>query len=731
MKKGDAGGGAGPVLDLRVRWRIGWIAAGWAALAALVAVARPLEQTSSPRLRLAAALLLSLGVTCAALMASLKGRGRGERLAFYVFLALSLDGIGQLVAPWGFPVWPLMMLLVGTLAVAERLGVALLIAGLASILAAAEAMVGKSRFNGDWSVAAATAIAGFLLAIAVNRALLAEKRRLSATLAELTRLRSGIDQIEELDGGSSWPPYNTASLTLRQVSEEQRRARQVERAAELYDALAKLMSVARRAVGAHAALYFELDRERERAYLRAADGPENLIADCSMSLRDDPVAFVINREQAFYATDFKRLLWSLPYYRTETKIGTLLAQPVRVGGVLAAVVIVDHIEIQAFSSSEPDLVSSCAEIAADTVAGVKAALSREELGAEFKAAYGVSRQLAALTEPAPVSRLLLRSARDLVPIEAGAVVMLDEKQTRYVVEEAFGWAREYVSREVGISEKTWAAWVLRSADDPYLLDEVAGHKDRMPVLVLDEGMSRAESLLALPLKTRNRALGALMLTGRRGTFDAATNRVLGILSNQAAAALSTLQLLERIKSQAVRDGLTGLYNRRAFDDLLMRSMAREERQEGRLALLLLDLDRFKKLNDTYGHPAGDAALRITAQILERLLRKADQAARFGGEEFVAILPGTDEAGARRLAERMREAIEKHTFIFEGARISLSASFGVAVAPADGGEPEALLAAADRALYAAKQAGRNRVMTASSLNDSKTTDSRNETVPGES
>jgi diguanylate cyclase (GGDEF)-like protein len=241
----------------------------------------------------------------------------------------------------------------------------------------------------------------------------------------------------------------------------------------------------------------------------------------------------------------------------------------------------------------------------------------------------------------------------------------------------------------------------------------------MPVLVLDEGMNRAESMLALPLKTRNRALGALMLTGRRGTFDAATNRVLGILSNQAAAALSTLQLLERIKSQAVRDGLTGLYNRRAFDDLLMRAMAREERQAGRLALLLLDLDHFKKLNDTYGHPAGDAALRITAQILERHLRKADQAARFGGEEFVAILPGTDETGAQRLAERMREALVKHTFIFEGARIALSASFGVAIAPADGAEPEALLAAADRALYAAKQAGRNRVVTSSSLGEQKT------------
>jgi diguanylate cyclase (GGDEF)-like protein len=301
---------------------------------------------------------------------------------------------------------------------------------------------------------------------------------------------------------------------------------------------------------------------------------------------------------------------------------------------------------------------------------------------------------------------------DLVPLEAAAVVTLDASLTRYAVEEAVGWAKEFRGREVALDEKTWAAWVLRSAADPYLLDNLAGARERMPILVLDEGSGRAESLLAVPLKTQHITLGALILGGKRGAFDAVALRVLGIVANQAAAILLTIHQKERHRELAVRDGLTGLYNRRAFTELLSQAMAREDRQGGCFGLLLFDLDHFKKLNDTFGHPAGDAALKHTARLLDRHLRRGDQAARYGGEEFAAILPGADQEGALHLAERIREALAATPVVFEGARIGVSASFGAAVWPSDGREADALLASADRALYAAKQTGRNRVVAAS-------------------
>ena len=293
--------------------------------------------------------------------------------------------------------------------------------------------------------------------------------------------------------------------------------------------------------------------------------------------------------------------------------------------------------------------------------------------------------------------------------------MADELETRYVVEAGFGWTSEFLKREVGMDERTWAAWVMRSAEEAYLLESLAGDENRMPVLVLDEASGRGESLLAVPLRARGRTLGALLLTGARGTFDASSRRVLEILANQAAATIQLIKDKEQQRQLAVRDGLTGLYNRRAFGELLAASIANEDRRpSGCLGLVLLDLDHFKKLNDTYGHPAGDAALRSLARLLDQHLRKGDQAARYGGEEFVVILPGSDAERSIGAAERLRSALERHRFVFEGARIPLSASLGVAVWPADGRDPEPLLAAADRALYAAKQAGRNRVVAAASL-----------------
>ena len=196
--------------------------------------------------------------------------------------------------------------------------------------------------------------------------------------------------------------------------------------------------------------------------------------------------------------------------------------------------------------------------------------------------------------------------------------MADDLDTRYVVEAGFGWPADFLKREVSLDERTWASWVLRSAEEAYLLDNVARAR-RTPCRSSSStrARARAESLLAVPLRARNRTLGALVLTGARGAFDASSRRVLEILANQAAATIQLIKDKEQQRQLAVRDGLTGLYNRRAFDELLAAAIANEDRRPGgSLGLVILDLDHFKKLNDTYGHPAGDAALRSLARLLE-------------------------------------------------------------------------------------------------------------------
>ncbi|HEX6737589.1 MAG TPA: diguanylate cyclase [Vicinamibacteria bacterium] len=696
-------------LDVRIRWRAGQVMLALAGVLALVALLRPLAPGAGPWVRFLVTLLLSLGVVGSALLASLKGRGAGEVLSLYAFLVLAVDGLGQMIGPFGWPVWPLLVLLVAAVAVAEPAAVALGVAALAAALAVAESSAGGFA---RWQEAAAACLGYPALVLAVHGALAHEKRRLADLQGKLARYEHDIDSFQETGTGPE--RLTPLDLTLRQVSEEGRRAKQLDRAMELRAELQELVALARACLGAHSAAYFAIDLGRERAFLQAGDGPPALVADAAVPLTSDPFAFVLDRQQSFYATDYKPLLWSLPYYRGEVKVGTLLAMPVRTGDALAGLLVADRLEIQAFTGAEPALVEGFARLAGEAILRARASLSREELGTEFRAAYEASQRMTALDKRLNVRAHLLRYVENLCPFEAAALVMTDDDHTRYTVEEARGWAQSFEGREVGLSERTWAAWFIGSAQEPYLLDDVAGHREHMPIVVLDEGGSRAESLLAVPLRVEGRNLGALVLTGPRGAFDSTVSRVLGILCNQAAAALRAVHLRELEKEKAVRDGLTGLYNRREFNRLLRASVSRSDRQGGRFGLVLLDIDHFKKLNDTFGHPAGDAVLRKAAEVLKRALRGGDDAARYGGEEFALILSGADEAGARHMAERVRASLEAAETVAEGARLKVTASLGVAVWPGDGESDESLLAAADRALYAAKQGGRNRVMAASAL-----------------
>jgi len=183
---------------------------------------------------------------------------------------------------------------------------------------------------------------------------------------------------------------------------------------------------------------------------------------------------------------------------------------------------------------------------------------------------------------------------------------------------------------------------------------------------------------------------------------------------QAAPILSGLRTLALAQSRAMTDALTGLPNRWALQDALKRMLAQAARSRGTLGLVLLDLDRFKQLNDTYGHDAGDQALAAVGHALLSELRDSDLPARSGGEEFAVLLPDTPLEGALAVAEQLRSAIAAIELPFPG--VNLTASFGVAVLPLHALEADGLMRAADRALYAAKRAGRNRVEVAAAAGD---------------
>jgi len=220
-------------------------------------------------------------------------------------------------------------------------------------------------------------------------------------------------------------------------------------------------------------------------------------------------------------------------------------------------------------------------------------------------------------------------------------------------------------------------------------------------------------MAALPLNNAIGVNGVLAVwSARSAALDQDGLELLPLLAPQVALHIEQARELDRIRETAARDPLTQLRNRRAFDEVFEAETVRLARYGRPLSLLVIDLDHFKSINDRFGHEAGDDVLCRTARIIEGSIRDIDTAARFGGEEFVVLLPATDVASALDVAERMRATLAESDIESGGRTIPVRASIGVSSCPALVALPADLISSADAALYRAKEDGRNRVVPAS-------------------
>ncbi|HUR51714.1 MAG TPA: diguanylate cyclase [Mycobacteriales bacterium] len=223
------------------------------------------------------------------------------------------------------------------------------------------------------------------------------------------------------------------------------------------------------------------------------------------------------------------------------------------------------------------------------------------------------------------------------------------------------------------------------------------------------GEPTGTSCIAVPLKSSGTVIGVLDLFGSElpGGFDDTDLATIRTFAAQATVAVDNVLLHEEAQRLSITDGLTGLWNYRYFTMSVTKEIERASRFGRPLALLMLDLDHFKEVNDSYGHQRGDAVLVELAGRIRAEARDVDTVARYGGEEIVVVLPETDEAGARQAAERFCSAVRRKAFGDSGQPgVRLTISAGVAVYPMHGGTASSLLASADSALYEAKRAGRD-------------------------
>jgi diguanylate cyclase (GGDEF)-like protein len=211
----------------------------------------------------------------------------------------------------------------------------------------------------------------------------------------------------------------------------------------------------------------------------------------------------------------------------------------------------------------------------------------------------------------------------------------------------------------------------------------------------------------VPLLRNHHVLGAIVVEGdEHAQLTAAEGELLSLLATVAAVALENVTHLAQVHERTMRDGLTGLRNRRGFDEHLHRYLRESDRHGQPVSLVLVDIDFFKKVNDTHGHDAGDAVLIAVAKAIENSVRDVDLCARFGGEELAILLPQTHLGRACDVAERLRRAVAGLIVRAAGAEIAVTASFGVASYPETVRTHDAFFTAADRALYQAKRSGRN-------------------------
>jgi diguanylate cyclase (GGDEF)-like protein len=379
---------------------------------------------------------------------------------------------------------------------------------------------------------------------------------------------------------------------------------------------------------------------------------------------------------------------SFRLHEERIRYGTLLVLILQLGGGFLAVLGL----VYAFRSSVSEADGRAAAVAS-------ADASREQVTRLF----AMADVLQSASDHVDANAVLKATAADLLPGFPGALYVFNNSRDRLVL--STHWGRGEAPNG-GLSEtiNPNACWALKRGK-PHL-NRADGAK-----LCCAHHAPEGATVLEIPMIARGEIVGLLQLfaTGADGEARLGTVTELGTaLADGMSLALANMALREKLRNQALRDPLTGLYNRRFMEDSLQRFVRLADREQREISLLMVDLDHFKRLNDEHGHAFGDQVLRETATTLLGALRETDIVCRYGGEEIVVILPDCPLERAADKAEFLRLRVQE---LSNSHGAEISASFGVASLPHTSQSVTDLLAAADAALYRAKQGGRNQVVRA--------------------
>jgi diguanylate cyclase (GGDEF)-like protein len=485
------------------------------------------------------------------------------------------------------------------------------------------------------------------------------------------------------------------------------------------DTLAWVLGTCRRALSARTVALLWLDDDGERVKLKEIATDADDIVEAKKLPTTGVLGAVVRDRQPLLVAATKP--GQIPYYEGSHGAPALVAVPILEGPHLRGILAADR--DAAFGESDRDMLADAAGQVLRVVQAEQVFRAVERAKYEHERFYQATAMLGRALGPEQVMEMAFDACAAIVDFDVGSIALYDKDRARHKVHALRERAPGIVdaAQLAGLEFKDNAGLASMVVKNRHYLP--AGGEPRevsAPIYTRKVKVEDAKSLLVLPLLSADEAIGTLTLIARaERRFGSDVREMLAVIANQVAISLQNSFLYKKMETMATTDGLTGLTNHRTFqmrfEDLLLRA----QRHNHKVALLLCNVDHFKRVNDTYGHPIGDEVLRRVAKVLQEVPRKIDVPARYGGEEFAVLLDNVDVAQAKVVAERIRMEIQKTVVETEKGALSVTESIGIAAFPDDGRDRATLVERADLALYHAKHTGRNRVVTWAEAQAAKT------------
>jgi two-component system cell cycle response regulator len=449
-----------------------------------------------------------------------------------------------------------------------------------------------------------------------------------------------------------------------------------------------------------------LDESGERLKVKELCTESTQVAEGAIGAGEGVLGAILKEMRPFVMESPRLTL--LPYYSGSATVGAFIGVPVVEGRAARGVLIGDRADERPFDDAALALMASAADQVVRVVQSERVFQAVERSKDEHERFYRASAELNRALTLDEVYTAAIAGARGVCEFDLAAIATYDARRGSHTIRSVVGEVAEHL---LGTTHKDPSSIASMAAKNKLALPAGGEWRERdVPVFSHPMRIKDYESLLVLPLLVKDEVIGTFTVGAKRaGAFPSDRREMLGVIANQVAISMQNARMYEVVEEQATTDGLTGLVNHRTFQERFSSMLGRADRRSFAVSMLLTDIDHFKKVNDTYGHPTGDEVLRRVAVILKASARKIDIVARYGGEEFAIVLEGTDRAGALQLAERIRQEVAQQSFASPQGAFQVTLSIGVACYPDDARDKTEIIARADQSLYAAKHGGRNRTV----------------------